>query len=229
MANDAQATKTRCPSSLAAMEHWTAIAAERRALADQLEGLTEEQWATASLCDGWTVHDVAAHLAGVNQIKMSEVVVALVRSRFSFARANRLMVARQAARPSQDIVADLRRFADGRFAPPGFGSVAPLTDVLVHGQDIRIPLGLATDRPLEPWKDSLDFLVTKKARRGFVANALPGLRFSATDLDWSYGEGAGNEVSGPAIALALALLGRPALIDQLEGPGMPALREWLAR
>jgi hypothetical protein len=55
------------------------------------------------------------------------------------------------------------------------------------------------------------------------------LRFSATDLGWSLGEGAGYEVSGPAIALALALLGRPALVDQLEGPGMPALKEWLGR
>jgi uncharacterized protein (TIGR03083 family) len=80
------------------MDHWTTIAAERRALADQLEALTDAQWATPSLCDGWTVHDVAAHLAGVNLIKMSEVVVALARSRFSFARANRVMVARQAAR-----------------------------------------------------------------------------------------------------------------------------------
>jgi uncharacterized protein (TIGR03083 family) len=211
------------------MDHWTTIAAERRALADQLEALTDAQWATPSLCDGWTVHDVAAHLAGVNLIKMSEVVVALARSRFSFARANRVMVARQAARPSAEIVADLRRLADGRFAPPGLGSVAPLTDILVHGQDIRIPLGLATDRPVQPWRDSLDFLVTKKARRGFVGKALPGLRFSATDLGWSHGEGAGNEVSGPAIAVALALLGRPALVDQLEGPGMPALKEWLTR
>jgi uncharacterized protein (TIGR03083 family) len=211
------------------MDHWTTIAAERRALADQLEALTDAQWATPSLCDGWTVHDVAAHLAGVNLIKMSEVVVALARSRFSFARANRVMVARQAARASAEIVADLRRLADGRFAPPGLGSVAPLTDILVHGQDIRIPLGLATDRPVQPWRDSLDFLVTKKARRGFVGKALPGLRFSATDLGWSHGEGAGNEVSGPAIAVALALLGRPALVDQLEGPGMPALKEWLTR
>ena len=145
-----------------------------------------------------------------------------------FHRAGRRS-ARQAARPSAEIVADLRRLADGRFAPPGLGSVAPLTDILVHGQDIRIPLGLATDRPVEPWGDSLDFLVTKKARRGFVGKALPGLRFSATDLGWSHGEGAGNEVSGPAIAVALALLGRPALVDQLEGTGTPALKEWLTR
>ena len=211
------------------MDHWTTIAAERRALADQLDGLDESQWATPSLCGEWTVHDVAAHLAGVNLIKMTSVLAALVKSRFSFSRANVILTAQQAARPSQDIVADLRRLADGRFAPPGLGSIAPLTDILVHGQDIRVPLGLATDRPLEPWKDCLDFLVSKKARRGFVGKALPGLRFSATDLGWSHGEGAGNEVSGPAIALALALLGRPALVDQLEGPGMPALKEWLGR
>lgn len=209
------------------MDHWTTIAAERLALADQLDGLDDAQWATPSLCDGWTVHDVAAHLAGVNQIKLSEVVTALAKSRFSFARANRVMVARQAARPSQDIVADLRRFAEGRFAPPGLGSVAPLTDVLVHGQDIRVPLGLPTKQPLEPWRDTLDFLVSNKARRGFVGKGLPRLRFSATDLGWSHGSG--DEVSGPAIPLALALLGRPALADQLGGSGLPALTQWLSR
>jgi uncharacterized protein (TIGR03083 family) len=208
------------------MDRWTTIAAERRALADQLDDLDDAQWATPSLCGEWTVHDVAAHLAGVNQIKITSVVMALVKSRFSFTRANVIMTAQQAARPSRDIVADLRRLADGRFAPPGLGSVAPLTDILVHGQDIRVPLGLATDRPVEPWRDSLDFVVSKKARRGFVGKALPRLRFVATDLNWSHGDGA--EVGGPAIPLTLALLGRPALIDQLAGPGRPALDAWLA-
>jgi uncharacterized protein (TIGR03083 family) len=207
------------------MDHWTTIAAERRALADQLDGLDDAQWATPSLCGEWTVHDVAAHLAGVNQIRISSVVVALVRSGFRFSRANVVLTARQAARPSGDIVADLRRLADGRFAPPGLGSVAPLTDILVHGQDIRVPLGLPTERPVEPWRDSLDFVVSKKARRGFVGKALPRLRFVATDLNWSHG--VGDEVSGPAIPLTLALLGRPALVDQLSGPGSPALKAWL--
>jgi hypothetical protein len=126
-----------------------------------------------------------------------------------------------------EIVGDIRGHAEGRFAPPGMGSLAPLTDILVHGQDIRVPLGLATDRPVEPWASSLDFVVSKKAQRGFVGRPLPPLRCAATDLDWSHGSG--EEVRGPAIALALAPLGRPVLIDQLTGPGLASLQTWVAR
>jgi uncharacterized protein (TIGR03083 family) len=207
------------------MDHWTTIAAERRALADQLDGLDAAQWATPSLCGEWTVRDVAAHLVVPNKVSIPSVLGALIAARFRFERANVALTAREAVHPPEEILADLRRLADGRFAPPGLGSVAPLTDILVHGQDIRVPLGLATDRPVEPWRDSLEFIVSKKARRGFVGKALPRLRFHATDLGWSQGDG--DEVSGPAIALTLALLGRPALIDQLSGPGLPALRSWL--
>jgi hypothetical protein len=107
------------------------------------------------------------------------------------------------------------------------GPGAPLTDVLVHGQDIRIPLGLADERSAAPWRGVLAFLVSKRARRGFVAGRLPELRLVAHDLDWSWG--AGPEVSGPAVALALAVSGRDARADQLDGPGAHRLRDWVKR
>jgi uncharacterized protein (TIGR03083 family) len=174
------------------------------------------------LCEGWTVHDVAAHLAGVNQIKMSEVVVALVKSRFTFARANRVMVARQAARPSQDIVSDLRRLADGRFAPPGLGSVAPLTDVLVHGQDIAVPLGLEREMPVAA--------AAFAARRVWTAifpffpqRRLTGLQLVADDSDLRVGRGA--PVHGRTQDLLLLLTGRYARVDRLSGEGSAVLAE----
>jgi hypothetical protein len=120
-----------------------------------------------------------------------------------------------------ELVADLRGFADSHTKPPGFGSEAPLTDMLVHGQDIRIPLGLDTPGSMEPWRIALDFLVTPKARRGFGVRALPEVQLHATDLDWTHGRG--EEVSGPAIALALAIMGRRARLDELTGPGAPKL------
>ena len=209
------------------MEHWATIAAERRALADQLDGLDDAQWATPSLCGEWTVRHVAAHLVVPNKIKVTRFLVTFAAARFNFEQANVMMTAREARRSPQEIIADLRLHAEGRFAPPGMGSVAPLTDILVHGQDIRVPLGLPTDRPVEPWAATLDFIVSKKAQRGFVGKSLPPLRFAATDLGWSHGEG--DEVSGSAVALTLALLGRPALLDQLTGPGLAALSTWIGR
>jgi uncharacterized protein (TIGR03083 family) len=203
------------------MEHWDTIAAERRALADQLEGLSPDQWATPSLCGAWTVQDVAAHLLVGPTVSIPTFVVAMAKARGNFNRANEAMTARLAARPTAELVAEIRTRADSRFKPPGFGSEAPLTDVLVHGQDIRVPLGLDTPTPLEPWLDVLEFVVTPKARKGFVGSPLPPVHLEATDLEFSHGRG--EHVSGPAIPLALALLGRPALAAQLDGPGVDLL------
>src|SRR4051812_8670905 len=105
---------------------------------------------------------------------MMQFLVAFARARGSFEKANVALTERAARRPTGDLVSDIRRFVDSRFAPPGMGPGAPLTDVLVHGQDVRVPLNLTDDgRPVEPWRDTLDFLVSKRTRRGFVAGRLP--------------------------------------------------------
>jgi uncharacterized protein (TIGR03083 family) len=209
------------------MDVWPAIAAERRALADDLDMLTPEQWAAPSLCAEWTVRDVAAHLVVPHTVSLPKFMVTLVRSRGSFPRANIATAARVAVRPTAELVADLRRYADGRFTPPGSGPEAPLTDVLVHSADIRIPLGIADPGPPQRWTPVLDFLVSPRARRGFVSGPLPQLTLVATDADWTHGSG--PEVRGPAAAIALALLGRPAVLTDLSGPGKTGFSSWAGR
>jgi uncharacterized protein (TIGR03083 family) len=206
------------------MEHWETITAERQALADTLDGLTPDQWATRSLCSEWTVHQVTAHLIVTLRNGLRSFFPAFVAARGNFHRANAALATRAATRPPDELVADLRNYADSHFKPPGLGSVAPLTEVLVHGRDIRVPLGIAEDRPIEPWRDALDFLVTPKARRGFTGRSLPSLHYVATDLNWSHGSG--DEVLAPAVAMALAMVGRTAMLDDLEGPGAGVLRGW---
>lgn len=199
------------------MEHWEAIAQQRHLLAGQLEVLTHDQWIVPSLCGEWTVKEVAAHLVVPYRISTLAFVAEMARNRGNFDRANARLASREARRPVGDIVADLRAFADGRFTPPGFGSEAPLTDVLIHAQDIRIPLGLETLGPVEPWRVALDLMMTRRARRGFVSREIPAVRLVATDIDWSHGTG--DEVRGPAPALALTIAGRSALAAELEGEG----------
>jgi uncharacterized protein (TIGR03083 family) len=148
-------------------------------------------------------------------------LVTLVAAGGSFSRANVAMTAKEAKRPPTDLAADIRRCADSRSKPPGFGSEAPLTELLVHGQDIRIPLGLEDTSATGSWAAALDFLVMPKARRGFVSRSLQGFRFVASDVDWEYG--LGEEVRGPAVALALAMMGRRSRGDELTGPGAPGL------
>ncbi len=206
------------------MDYFPTIAAERRAIADMLDGLSPQQWETQSLCGAWTVRDVAAHLSVVLTHGVGTFLVAAVRAGGNLHRANRIVVAREAARPIPDIVGDLRANADSRFTPPGFGAEAPLTEVLLHGEDIRIPLGIADGQPAERWRGALDLLLSPKGRRGFAAKGVPALRYVATDAEWAHGSG--DEVRGPAAALGLTISGRPARLGELGGPGLAAVRAW---
>lgn len=203
---------------------WTTIAAERRALADLLDGLSPEQWAAPSLCRGWTVRHVAAHVMVGPTGSIPGFLRAMVRARGSFDRANHLMADRRAQRPAATLVADLREHAGSRFTPPGADWHAPLTDLLVHRLDITVPLGLRHGRPLDPWADALDLIVSRRAVPGFLPRGLPELTYAATDLDVS--RGSGPRVEGPVEALALAITRRTARLDELAGPGAEALRAW---
>jgi uncharacterized protein (TIGR03083 family) len=203
---------------------WTTIATERRALADLLEPLTDEQWATPSLCRGWTVRHVAAHVMVGPTGSMAGFLRAMLRARGSFARANHRLADDRARLPTTTLVADLRDRAGSRFTPPGMDWHAPLTDLLVHRLDITVPLGLDHARPLDPWADALDLLVSKRATPGFIPRGLPQLTYAATDVDWS--RGSGPRVEGPVEALALAITRRPARLDELSGPGAEPLRTW---
>lgn len=205
------------------MDVWDGIDAQRRTLCDLLETLTPKQWTTTSLCPEWTVGEVAAHLVADHTVTTRRFLATLVRTRGSVDAANNLLTAEEAARPPRELVADLRRHAENRYVPPGLGVGAVITEMFLHGQDIRVPLGLVDPLPVECWSPVLDFLVSRRARIGyFVSGRLPRLHYRATDLDWSCGTG--EEVSGPAAALALAVSGRAAHLDQLSGPGALALQ-----
>jgi uncharacterized protein (TIGR03083 family) len=209
------------------VDYFPIIAAERRAIADMLDGLSPEQWETQSLCAGWTVRQVAAHLSVVLTRGYGTFLIAAIRAGGNLDRANRIVAIREATRPVPDIVSDLRANAASRFTPPTFGSEAPLTEVLLHGDDIRVPLGIADGRPAERWQGALDLLLSPKGKRGFAAKGVPALRYTATDTEWA--RGSGDEVRGPAAALALTISGRPARLDELSGPGLATLRAWAGR
>jgi uncharacterized protein (TIGR03083 family) len=205
-------------------EVWRAIDAERLGVADLLAGLSPQQWEIPSLCAGWRVREVAAHLT-LAHTGVAAAAVALVRARGSFDRMIYDTAARQARLPLSRYPALLRAMAGSRKKAPGISHLEPLIDLLVHGQDIAIPLGL--DRPVPVpaavaaasriWPGLYPF----RARR-----RLAGLRLSATDCSWSAGEGPLAE--GPIAAVLLALTGRPAAADRLSGPGVPELRNRLA-
>jgi uncharacterized protein (TIGR03083 family) len=203
------------------------IAEERRRAADLIETLSPEQLRTPSLCAGWSVHDVAAHLLAPVVTPGRTVLWALLRNGMNPHRANVTVTADVATRSAAEIAAGLRANAEKPFRVPGVGYLGPLTDLLVHGQDIRRPLGISHDLTAAPLHMSLDFVVGGKAR-GFAPKDIgTGIRYEATDLDWS--SGSGPLVQGTGEALLLALTGRLVALDDLRGDGLDVLRRRWAR
>jgi uncharacterized protein (TIGR03083 family) len=202
------------------------IADERRSLAALMSGLTSERQSTQSLCSEWSVRDVVAHLVVPLEVGMPKFVLAMLACRGNFDRANVRLAREQARRPFGELLEVLRDKADSRFTPPGSGPEAPLTDVLVHGLDIRWPLGLPRDIPEERLHKSLTFLTAAPVAGLVARGTLGGLRFEANDIDWAHGSG--PTVSGSAEALLLAITGRTTALDHLSGDGLPTLRGRLA-
>jgi len=202
-------------------EPFAVIATERHAFADTLTTLTPEQWARPSLCEGWLVKDVAAHLLVGPTTSMPEFLIAMATSRFNFDRANRKLTAARADRSTEEIVALIREHADSRFTPPGQNWRAPLMDLFIHRLDCLVPLDIPTDRPLAPWTDILEFLVQQGTRRLFTKRPAPDVTLAATDVNWEHGSG--PRVEGTAEALGLVLAGRAAGLTRLTGPGVDIL------
>ncbi|PPK92210.1 uncharacterized protein (TIGR03083 family) [Kineococcus xinjiangensis] len=196
---------------------WRAAAAERRALADDLDGLGGEQWCSPTLCAAWDVRTVSAHLVAALDSSPWPLLAALVRSGGRVHRANDLLARRTAQRPTADLVGLLRGRADTRAAPPVIGARGPLTDVLVHAGDIRLPLGLAHEPSAEGVRAGLEFVVAGRPVGFAPRGRLAGLRLVAEDLDRSWGQG--EVVAGRGIDLLMAACGRAAVLERLHGDG----------
>lgn len=205
------------------MDTFAEIADERRSLADLLSGLTSEQHRAQSLCSEWTVREVVGHLLVPLEVSTPRFMLAILACRGSFDRAHVRLARQQAQRPFNEMLEILRRKADNRFTPPGAGPEAPLTDLLVHGLDIRWPLPLVRSIPAERLQKSLTFLTTRTAIGLLPKGALEGLRIEASDIDWVHGDGL--QVRGDAEALLLAMTGRTVALDHLEGAGVATLRQ----
>jgi uncharacterized protein (TIGR03083 family) len=199
---------------------WPMVHAERAALIDDLSHVDDERWDEPSLCDGWTVHDVVAHLVDTARTTRLGFVVGLVRARFDFDRQNARGVERERGASPRETLQRLRRVASLRSTPP-----APLdsrlVEEVVHGEDIRRPLGLTHSYVPEAVVRSLRLQARTPASFGGAKELTAKVRLRATDADLSIGDG--PEVSGTALSLLLAISGRRVALDELNGPGAASL------
>ncbi|OKH83171.1 hypothetical protein EB75_10560 [Mycobacterium sp. ST-F2] len=200
---------------------FAAVAAERRAIADLIDGLGPDQLATPSLCSGWDVKTVAAHLVSDFVDGFWGFLASGIRHG-SVDRGIDVLARHRAQAPAAEIAEALRRGADRRVSPPVTGPLSGLTDVLVHGADIRIPLAIPYVPDPGHVVRVLDFLTSRTQLGFFPKRRLRGvaLRDDETGRTWGQGE----VIHGAAPALMLAACGRTVAFDQLAGPGVPTLQ-----
>lgn len=199
---------------------WELVRQEREALIDDLSGLTDAQWEAPSLCGGWTVHDVAAHLVDNARTTRIGIVLAMVRARFDFDRQNDRGVAREKGATPAETLQRLREVV-GRTTTPPAPLDSRLVEEVVHGDDIRRPLGVRRDHPVETVARALAYQARTPVAVGGGKQRIAGLRLAADDAEIAIG--AGPEVSGPALSLLMVVSGRAQALEDLSGPGLARL------
>jgi uncharacterized protein (TIGR03083 family) len=195
--------------------------AEREQFAALLEGLTPEQWDSPTLCDRWRVRDVVAHVIGYDPLGRGQLLRRMAKGLVTRGGANAVGVAEYSHKTPEELTALVRQYAVPRGLTSCFGGKIALTDGMIHQQDIRIPLGIPRTIPAESLRTALDF--TTWAPRLLGALQARGVSLVATDVDWVYGKG--PEVRGSGEAVLMAMAGRRAALDDLDGPGKAKLAQ----
>jgi uncharacterized protein (TIGR03083 family) len=194
------------------------IRAERASLTDALGGLSAADWDKPSLCTGWTVRDVVAHMVATASMTPPTFFGKMIGSGFNFQNMANKEIARVKA--GGDLVDQFRARVDARTAPPG-PTTSWLGETIVHGEDVFRALGGYRPHPVEHVVAVADFYKNSNLLIG-AKTRIEGVTLNATDTDWRHGSG--PEASGPAIALVLAMTGRKVALDDLTGDGVAVLR-----
>ena len=200
-------------------ELWNHIHTERANLIDTWIGFSTQQWEAPSLCAGWSILDVAGHVVGGAEQTPANFVKELAMARFNFDAFTGRGAKLNAAAGPTELVRRLQLRTTTTNHPPG-PAAAMLGEIVVHGADIRRPMRLSYQYPeaalveiANDWKRS-NLIIGAKRR-------ITGLKLQANDVEWSAGDG--PEVTGPMIALLLAMSGRKDAHRDLSGEGLATL------
>lgn len=202
---------------------WAMTHGARADLAADLRVLSDDQWRTTSLCPQWDVEHVVAHLTAAASVGRLRWIRSIVAAGFRPAVHNDRRLREHLGASPTETLARFEEVGGSTLAPTG-DIAAFLGEVLVHGQDIRVPLGIDHEPDLlaltavAEFFSSRDFAVPSRS-------TVRGLALRATD--GTFGSGTGAVVTGPTLALVMTMAGRTAYLDRLEGPGAAVLRERL--
>jgi uncharacterized protein (TIGR03083 family) len=200
---------------------WPLIHAERAALAVDLADLTDQQWTTPSLCTGFSVREVLAHLTASARLSPTRWLAGVIRCRFDFDKQVAMRLAEHLGTNATETLERFRSVVTSTTKPP-LPTLAMLGETIVHAEDIRRPLGIRRDYPIETvtrvadYYRSSDQVVLAKGR-------VRDLRLVAKD--GPFAAGSGPLVSGATVALTMAMTGRATYCHELEGDGVAVLRD----
>jgi uncharacterized protein (TIGR03083 family) len=195
---------------------WPLVRDERLRFADLLATLTSDDWRSPSLAAGWSVQDVAAHCIATAHTTPGSFVTQFAAAGFNFSKFAERNIRRYGAGTPDELVTETRATAGRTTKPPGPPQV-PISEIVVHSEDVARPLGRTLDRSPQALVASLDFYQGAQPLVGAKKRS-EGLHLVASDVDWQHGSG--PTVSGPAIALLLAMSGRAAGLADLTGDGV---------
>ncbi|NEK56889.1 maleylpyruvate isomerase family mycothiol-dependent enzyme [Geodermatophilus sabuli] len=191
------------------------ITTERASFGDVLDGLSESDWNTPSLCSGWRVREVVAHMTMPFRYPAPRFLAELLRSRGSFARMADRVARRDAQAPIGVLLDGWRTNVAHPWKPPGGGLAGALTHDVVHGLDVTVPLGVEHPVSERALRVVLDHATTPLSLRHSGLD-LTGTRLEADDLDWAFGDG--EPLRGRARHLLLVLMDRRLPAGSLSGP-----------
>jgi uncharacterized protein (TIGR03083 family) len=197
-----------------------AVRMQREKLVRDLRTLEPAAWNVESLCAEWKVKDVVAHLIRVGDFYRRPYTFEwdLIRYGFRLSRALADVAKRIAASHSPEEL--LERLDACAYEETLTFRLHPrpifaLSEWIVHGQDIRRPLGIAAT--FEPEH----LIATAETSQKWYAwdrkyHRL-GARLEATDAEFAIGEG--QVLRGPLEAITMVALGRTAAMDDLVAAG----------
>ena len=206
-------------ASLPAVDARRLAREERADFAAFLATLSPQQWQAPTLCAGWRVRDVVAHVIGYDDLDTRRLLAYVIQGRLRLGRVNAAALARYHARSPEQLLALLTDHPQPRGVPAALGGRVGLTEALIHHQDIRRPLGQPRTIPRERLLPALRIALIAPDIGGLWR--IRGVRLVATDLPFS--AGIGQEVRGPAEALLMTIAGRHGVAGELPGPGQRKL------
>lgn len=198
--------------------------AELVSIAEFLRELPDEAWDHDTLCEGWRVRDVVSHMALGYTTPMLPMIGKVAKHGFNVPRTSAVESAAYGSAHSPAEILAVFETIPTQHVRKGISKMIPvregLVDHVVHHQDIRRPLGMPRTIPEDRLVAALD---AAPGISGFVGakKRATGLRLTATDVEWTHGDG--PEVRGTGEAILLTITGRRAALDELDGEGVATL------